>query len=67
MMGALSVIHGFWCLRPRAALAEIEVVTPRAIEEPTCRAGHMERDSRDAIHAFLRVFQNRGMSLSDAH
>ena len=36
-----------------AAVAEIEAVTPKAIEEATSKAGHIERDSRDASHAFF--------------
>jgi len=39
--------------RLRAAVAEIEAVTPKAIEEATSKAGHIERDSRDASHAFF--------------
>jgi len=55
MTGALSVIHGFWCLRLGAALAEIEVVTPRAMEDARSKAGHIERDSHDAIACFARA------------
>ncbi|MGO7594351.1 hypothetical protein AB9E13_35355, partial [Rhizobium leguminosarum] len=42
------------------AVAEIEPVTPKAIEEAASKAGQIERDSRDANHAFfMRVDQNR--------
>ncbi|MBY5898801.1 hypothetical protein HFO88_00410 [Rhizobium leguminosarum] len=51
-----------------AAVAEIEAVTPKAIEEATSKAaGHIERDSRDASHAFfMRLAQTCSLSLSDA-
>jgi hypothetical protein len=41
-----------------AAVAEIEAVTPKAIEEATSKAGHIERDSRDASHDFLCAAPN---------
>ncbi|WP_027683350.1 hypothetical protein [Rhizobium leguminosarum] len=51
-----------------AAVAEIEAVRPKAIEEAASKAGHIERDSRDASHAFfMRVAQNGSMSMSDAY
>ncbi|MGR9240484.1 hypothetical protein ELI37_19185 [Rhizobium leguminosarum] len=39
-----------------ATVAEIEAVTPKAIEEVISKAGHIERDSRDASHAFLCAY-----------
>ncbi|RWX34486.1 hypothetical protein EHI47_06900 [Rhizobium leguminosarum] len=74
MAGALSVIHGFWCFRlsasaPRRSCRRNRGChAPKAIEEATSKAGHIECDSRDASHAFFMCLpQSHSLSLSDAH